>query len=112
MWPHLDIGHCELAVHPELEAGPRRAVGVEKHVGELWWERWMSGLGGETILTYQEEHSLLVALPRQLLQTALPHELAAGGDQVIVTHQVPLQLHQLHEVLLPCQVVESFGRRR
>ena len=75
-------------------------------------ERWRSGSGGETISTYQEEHSLLVALPRQLLQTALPHELAAGGDQVVVAHQVALQLHQLHEVLLQCQVVESFCRRR
>ena len=99
-------------MHPELEAGPRRAVGVEKHVGELGWESGGQGSGGDTISTYQEEHSLLVALPRQLLQTALPHELAAGGDQVIVTHQVPLQLHQLHEVLLQCQVVESFDRRR
>ena len=50
LWPHLDIGHCELAVHPELEAGPRRAVGVEKHVRELGWE---SGGQGSVGTQYQ-----------------------------------------------------------
>ena len=50
VWPHLDIRDCELAVHPELEAGPRRAVGVEKHVGELWWE---SGGQGSVGTQYQ-----------------------------------------------------------
>ena len=50
--------------------------------------------------TYQEEHPLLVAFPGQFLKTALSDELPVVLDEVLVTHQITLQLHQLDQVFL------------
>ena len=52
------------------------------------------------IATYQEEHSLLIALPGELLETALPDELSVVLDEVFITHQITLQLHQFDKVFL------------
>ena len=48
--------------------------------------------------TYQEEHSLLIALPGELLKTSLPDELPVVLDEVFITHEVTLQLHQFDKV--------------
>ena len=48
--------------------------------------------------TYQEEHSLLIAFPGQLLKTALPDELSVVLDEVFIAHEVTLELHQFDKV--------------
>ena len=52
------------------------------------------------VATYQEEHSLLIALPGELLKAALPDELSVVLDEVFITHQITLQLHQFDKVFL------------
>ena len=48
--------------------------------------------------TYQEEHSLLIALPGELLKAALPDELSVVLDEVFIAHEVSLELHQFDKV--------------
>ena len=36
--------------------------------------------------TDQEEHPLLVTLPRQLLEAALSHKLPTGLDQIVISN--------------------------
>ena len=65
---HHDASQRQLPVDLELHVGGAGAVGVEQHIVE------------------EEEHALLVALARQLLQAALAQELTARLHQVVNAH--------------------------
>lgn len=52
-------------------------------------------------MTYQEEHSLLISLSRELLEATFPQEFSAWLDQVVNSYQVALKLHQFHQIFLP-----------
>lgn len=97
---HLEVRHCELAVHLELDPLLGGAVGVEQHVGELRQEESVNTSLSVGLSTYQEEHSLLVAFPGQFLQTSLPDKLSVVLHEVLVAHQIALQLHQFDKVFL------------
>ena len=86
-------------MHAELEAGARGAAGVEQHVRELKYEDVFMMSPSRKQCPYQEKHPLLISFPGKLLEAALSDKLSAGGDKVIIAHQVTLELHQLHQVL-------------
>jgi hypothetical protein len=113
-----------VTVNLELQGrlGARR---VQQNVGKLKITLVRSAVSVRR-RNYQEKHPLLVTLLGMFEEAAVPQEFPAGLDQIVETHEIPLEfaqccqilrmlqsladgLHQVFQGVASCQTIGSIG---